>query len=202
MTSPRVDRRRFLTLGALATLAACAKPEPPIPSFAEIGFQGQPQITFKVAAIDVIQEYRPPLTLPNVEHIFPVPPAQMAAAWARDRLRASAGTSTGRYLIKRASVVETLLPLSTGISAAFKKEQARRYDADLEVEFQIVNDQGGIDGTVSVRVTRRQTVGEDASRAEIQQAWYDMTKAMGNELGGQLSGLIAAKLSRFLTVSQ
>ncbi|MEJ0072464.1 MAG: hypothetical protein WDO24_31495 [Pseudomonadota bacterium] len=110
-----------------------------------------------MSRIEVVREYAPPLRAPNVDHEFPVPPMRMAEQWAQDRLTAAGGPGELRYVIKRASVVETSLPRTTGIRGAFTNDQTQRYDAVVEVEIEVRNERGYRDGIVSARAERRQT---------------------------------------------
>jgi len=186
-----------LLCGALLT--GCTEPPPPSRRFAEITFQQYPKFNFTVGKIEIVREYVPPLHAPNVDHLFPVPPVQMAEQWARDRLVAAGGTDVLRYVIKRASVVESELPKTTGIRGAFTNEQAERYDAVVEVEIEIRNERGYRDGVASARAERRQTVAEDISPADRDKTWFAMTEALGRDLNGELERNIQAGLPRFLT---
>jgi hypothetical protein len=191
-----------LLCGALlcgAPLSGCTQPPPPSRRFAEITFQQYPKFNFSVGKIEIVREYVPPLHAPNVDHLFPVPPLQMAEQWARDRLVAAGGTDVLRYVLKRASVVESELPKTTGIRGAFTNEQAERYDAVVEVEIEIRTERGYRDGVASARAERRQTVAEDISPADRDQTWFAMTEALGRDLNGELERNIQSGLPRFLT---
>src|SRR3546814_2994630 len=63
----------------------------------------------------VIDAYRSPGTAPNVEHLFPSPPATAMARWASDRLEAVGTNGSAIFTILRADVVEVLLERTTGI---------------------------------------------------------------------------------------
>jgi hypothetical protein len=182
-----------------ALLAGCTQPPPPSPKHADITFQQFPKYNFAVGRIEIVREYAPPLRAPNVDHLFPVPPMQMAEQWARDRLVAAGGTGELRYVIKRASVVESQLPKTTGIRGAFTNEQTQRYDAVVEVELEVRNERGYRDGIASARAERRQTVGEDISLADREKTWFAMTEALGRDLNQELERNIQTGLARFLT---
>ena len=145
-----------------------------------------------------MREYAPPLRAPNVDQLFPVTPMQMAEQWARDRLVAAGGTGELRYVIKRASVVESQLPKSTGIRGAFTNEQTERYDAVVEVEIEIRNERGYRDGIASARAERRQTVAEDISLADREKTWFAMTEGLGRDLNQEIERNIKSGLPRFL----
>jgi hypothetical protein len=194
-----IARRDLLTALALApALAACTKPAPPGAQFADITFQQYPRFTFGVSRIEIVREYVPPATAPNVDHLFPVPPLRMAEHWARDRLAAVGGPGELRYVIKRASVVETQLPRTTGIRGAFTNEQSQRYEALVEVELEVRNERGYRDGLVTARAERRQSVLEDISLAERERVWFGITEALGRDLNQELERNIQVGLVRFL----
>jgi hypothetical protein len=185
-------------LGPPALLAGCTPPAPPGQRFADITFQQYPKFEFAVGRVEIVREYVPPLAAPNVDHLFPVPPLRMAEQWARDRLGAAGGPGELRFVIKRASVVESSLPRTTGIRGAFTTDQSQRYDAVVEVEIEIRNERGYRDGVVSARAERRQSVAEDVSLAERERTWFAMTEALGRDLNQELERNIQSGLPRFL----
>jgi hypothetical protein len=196
-------RNRFAALlfGALACTAlptGCTPTPPPSPRFADITFQQFPKFTFAVGRIEIVRDYVPPLRAPNVDHQFPVPPIQMAEQWARDRLVAAGGTDELRYVIKRASVVESQLPKTTGIRGAFTKDQAQRYDGVVEVEIEIRSERGYRDGVAAARFDANQTVGEDISLANRERVWFRLTEELGKGLNQELERSIQSGLTRFL----
>jgi hypothetical protein len=197
MTAPRAP---LLVLLLGLALAGCTKPAPPGAQFADITFQQFPRFNFAVGRIEIVREYVPPMSAPNVEHQLPAPPLQMAERWARDRLAAVGGPGELRYVIKRASVVETQLPRTTGIRGAFTNDQTQRYEAVVEVEVEVRNERGYRDGLVTARAERRQTVLEDVSLAERERTWFTMTEALGRDLNQELERNIQIGLVRFLAV--
>jgi len=195
MTSARM---LFLALLAGGSLAGCASPPPPSQRFADITFQQFPKIELAVAKIEIVREYEPPLKPPNVDHLFPVPPLKVAEQWARDRLVAAGNSGELRYIIKRASVVESQLPMTTGVRGAFTTQQAQRYDAVIEVEIAIRDDHGYREGIATARVDRSQTVAEDITLAAREQVWFRMTEDLGRDLNKELESRIRDGLPRFL----
>jgi hypothetical protein len=183
-------------LGA-GLVAGCSQPASMGPRFPDITFQQYQPFTFAVGQVEIVPEYVAPLAPPNVDHLFPVPPLRMAEQWARDRLVAGGGPGEVRFVIKRASVVETELPRTTGIRGAFTKDQSQRYEAVVEVEVEVRNDRGYRDGIASARAERRQTVAEDISLAERERIWFTMTEALARDLNAELERNIQTGLPRF-----
>ena len=76
--------------------------------YSEPRFQTRAPIELNVEKVDIISEFVPSFTRPNVEHLFPVSIEKSAKIWAEDRLKAD-GFGTNRvaeYIIKDASVTE------------------------------------------------------------------------------------------------
>jgi hypothetical protein len=175
---------------ALALLASCATPPPPRPIFADLRYTAEPPIRLEVSAIEIRDEYQAPFKAPNVDHLFPVPPAKAAENWAHDRLKATGKTGRAIFILKNASVTETELPKSQGLTGALTTEPAQRYDLALQATVEIVDDRGLPIRTANVSTTRSQSVLEDISPNQRDQAWYDMTKAAMAEFGPQLASEI------------
>jgi hypothetical protein len=186
----------ILALAALA-LAGCSSAPPPPPRFPEIVFSGEP-IKLAVAAIDIVEAYQPPLAKPHVEHLFPISPEHMAARWPKDRLVPAGGSLRARYTVKEAGVTEIELPRTEGIRGVFTKDQGWRYDAALDVVLDIVDERGFAVGTVTAHAERSQTVAEDVTLAQRDEAWYAMTQAMAKDLNAELERNIRANLARFI----
>ncbi len=175
---------------ALALLAGCATPPPPRPIFVDLRYTAEPAIRLEVGAIEIRDEYQAPFKSPNVDHLFPVPPAKAAENWAHDRLKATGKTGRAVFILKNASVTETELAKSQGLTGALTTEPAQRYDLALQATVEIVDDRGLPIRTANVSTTRSQSVLEDISPNEREQAWYDMTKAAMADFGPQLASEI------------
>jgi hypothetical protein len=125
-------RRCFLLLPTIALLAACDTP-PGRQTFATLTFQDRPPLRLDVAQVEIVEAYKAPGTAPNVDHLFPQKPVDVAAAWGRDVLRATGERGMATYTVVDASATQTALPRTTGMSQLFKTEQSDRYDLRIEV---------------------------------------------------------------------
>src|SRR5262249_58128982 len=132
----------------LWALAACVPPATN-PSSPDIRFTDQPKLRLDVATIEVVDDYHPTFQAPNVAHLFPVPPQRAAENWAHDRLEATGTTRRARVRILDASVKETELPRSQGLSATFTKEQSERYDGVIEIAIDILDERGFAEPSLS-----------------------------------------------------
>lgn len=184
-----------MALALAATIAACAATTEP-PKYPEIRFQDKPPIALTVETVELIDEYAPPLKLPNVEHEFPISPAEVASSWARDRLSAAGGSATARVSILEASVIERELETTKGVAGLVKDEQAQQYDATLNVRIEVMADDGARAFT-SVKIERSRTVPESVTLNEREQIYYEMSKALGQDLDREMEKAIRQHLNEY-----
>ncbi len=184
----RFFRQIFLLLAAFA-LAACETPTPKI-TFPEITFQHKPPFTLDVREISFEQLYQPPSRPPNVDHLFPVRPADAVARWGRDRLRAAGSTGRVRYVVREASVVVVPLKKKGGLEGMVTIDQSERYDARLVVEVHLNTDERRSLAMITVEVVRSQTTAEDISLNEREKVWFDMTEALMRDFDAKLEQTI------------
>ncbi|MFQ6018383.1 MAG: hypothetical protein ACE5KF_09315 [Kiloniellaceae bacterium] len=198
-------RRLRLLVRAVAALfgglmlAACAGP-PPKAGFPEIAFGHLPPIKLDVREVIVERAYLPPNKAPNVEHLFPVQPAEAAARWARDRLAAAGPTRRARFIVREAAVTETALKTKGGLEGALTIEQSQRYDARILVELRIVGGDGRTEGRVTVQAERSVTVPENITLSARERAWFELTEDIMTDLNGQLERTIRSVLFRYLVI--
>lgn len=179
-----VSRRGLCVLLPGLLLAGCArKPPPDLP---DLTFTRLRPIRLDAATLQIIDSYRPPARRPNVEHLFPVPPALAAERWAKDRLRAAGPAGTARFEVLRGDVVEV------------PGGSMDRYEAVLEVRLDLASADGRRTGEVSARARRTQTVARDAPLGERERLWFDMTEALMRDLDAQLERQIADHLQAFV----
>jgi hypothetical protein len=177
----------LLALTVTGTLAACESP-PPRPTFPDIRFTGERPIRLAVAGVDVQSSFKPSFQAPHVEHLFPVPPARAMENWAHDRLVAGGGGARARFVIADASVIEVeLKKKEEGITGAFTKQPAQRYDATVAATLEIVDDHGVPVRSISVKASRSQSVLEGVTPNDRDKIWYDMTTALMADFDQQMS---------------
>jgi hypothetical protein len=184
----------FLLLGPLA---GCETPATK-PSFPDIRFTDEPRLRLDVAAVEIENDFHPSFHAPNVEHLFPIPPEHAMENWARDRLEATGTLRRARVRIIDASVKETELPRTKGLTGAFTTDQAERYDASVEMGVDLLNDRGFVDRTISAKATRSQSVAEGITPNQRDKAWYAMTKELMAELDRELERQIRDNFSFYV----
>jgi hypothetical protein len=179
-------------------LAACETP-PSQNNFAEITFGHLPEIKLNVGEIVYESRYKAPEALPNVDHVFPVPPARAAERWAHDRLRAVGSDNKAVFILKDASVTEEHLATKGGIKGAFTTEQTERYKARMDVEIQIVDNFGNALSNITANVERTTTTPEDLSLREREKVWFRLTEDVMRDLDMQLDPAIKRVFFPYLT---
>jgi len=184
-----------MVLGA-GLLAACAQTPPPEP-LPEQTFAHLDSIKLNVASVEIVENYVPPLRGPNIEHLFPQPPSQVARRWAEDRLRALGTEGRAQFVIDTASVVETRLKVEKGLRGAVTIDQATRYDATLTVTLEIRNDRGFRQAFATASAERSQTVPEDLTVNERRAIQHQLIEDVMIDLNATLEAKIAEFLSAY-----
>ena len=179
-------------------LSGCTPP--PVRHLETISYSERPPIRLDVREIEIRRTYRPPNAAPNVDHMFPVPPAAGAQLWAADRLRAAGPQRRALFIVQEAPVIEIPLARSNGLTGTFTIEQSERYEAHLVAELQILADDGRIEASVTVEVTHHRTVPENLTFNERVEVWHEMTRSLLDEMDRQLDATIAEALTAYLVL--
>jgi hypothetical protein len=179
------------------SLASCQATAPTL-VFPELTFQHMKSLSLNVAKLETMSSYKPPMSAPNVDHLFHTSPAGALGRWAEDRLRAVGKNGFARFTIIEASVTETPLDMKKGIIGAFTKDQSERYDAVLEAKLEIFDDSDLSVGFARAKVTRSVTVREDSSVNQREQAWFHLTEELVRDIDAELQKNISMYLSRWL----
>lgn len=187
--------RAGIAIIALVAAACTSTPPPtiefPLPDFRSIG-----PIALEIAELDVSSDYAAPLTQPNVDHEFPVTLSSAATSWANGRLSAVGVTGRADFIIEDASVTETALDTTGGVTGLLKDELAYRYDGRLAVR--LIVTRGHDTGEVEVVVTRSQTMLENVTVNERTAIWYQMMDQMMVDLNTEMETNIDLYLQAFI----
>ena len=189
---------RCVVVAALAVMVAACEATTVQPHYPTITFSHLAPVNIDVATVEYVDRYVPPQQAPNVDHLFPVPPSTVAARWAQDRLLATGVTRRARVVLVTASVTETPLAKTTGLTGTFTIDQVARYDATAEMRVEIVTDSGVVEGRANAIATRSRTVPEDITLNQRDQIWYEMAEALMRDLDGQLTKNIRLHLGRWV----
>jgi hypothetical protein len=137
--------------------------------------------------LDIRNADTSPATYPYVTQQAPVPYDQAIRAWAAQRFMLTGGSvNTLRVTMRKGSITEKLLPVSHGISAWFKKEQGADYTGTLEVDVAIVDPNGKVLTSADGNSFATQSVREDATSADRQNAWLAIVKMTFDNLDNDL----------------
>ena len=194
-------RRRVLMLlgGACAAAVAGCSAAPDDGLVATPAFQQQGGIALAVSRIEVVEAYTPPLRPPNVEHNFPITPAQAARVWVDQRLRAAGGEHFARVTIRDASVVAEELPGTGGLRGLFVDDQNVRYHARLQVEIEIRKDRVIQRYAFAVaEIARSRTLQESASVSEREETFQVILDFLVAELDREMTDQIKTYLHPFV----
>ena len=184
-------------LVAVILLAGGCIEAPPAPQYPDITFTDKPKIQMAVGKVEVVDKYLPPGRRPNVEHEFPVRPAAMLARWVSDRLQATGGPAVVRVIINDAAATETNLDTTKGIKGLFKDQRAQRYDVGLDVRVEV--EEGGFTRAhADAQAKRSRTVAESITLSDREQVYYEITKALGQDIDAELEMNIRQFLAAYL----
>jgi hypothetical protein len=189
-----VDRRGALgaALGGLSALvlAACAgTPASPNPT---VTFSHLSPIRFNASEVQFVDNYRPPLAAPNVEHQFQQTPAAAVRDWSRARLAAAGQAGTVRVTVVEGSVKEVQLPTRQGLAGAFYNEENVRYDGVVEVNIEFTP-RAGVNVEPSqarARAVRTTTMLESATVNQRNQVYVNLLRGLMEDLDQQLVGVM------------
>lgn len=171
---------RFLAIVTLlmtTALFGCAK-APPNPVYPEITFQHLNPLYLNVGEIKIIDEFKPPLKLPHVEHELPVSIDQSVRNWVRDRLRTTGNSgAVATVTIKDASAVEKGLQKETGLKGIITKDQSELYEFHLLVELKITEISGS-SAFVTAEATRSKSVPEGITLNQREKMYFTQVEAL------------------------
>ncbi|KJV10896.1 hypothetical protein VZ95_01945 [Elstera litoralis] len=189
----------LLLATGIGSLAGCADPAKPAP--AAFTPSGQ-SWNLLVDRLEVEVAYVAPKAAPNIDHSLSPTPTQAAELWARRKLvprGAPAPGTIARFIIRRASIVETPLATPGGLRGMIVDDAAFRYDAILEADLEIRNATGFRDRQISVRQDASRTVKERATFDERKAAWIELTNDLVEQMGRSFDQAIPANFGPVLT---
>jgi hypothetical protein len=185
-------------IGLVFALAACASVPPPRPIYPQLTYRHLPSIKLNVGRIVVEDAYTPPLKAPNVEHEFPVSPADAAGRWPTDRIQTVGQSGSVKVTLREASVVEVPLKKTEGLTGVVTADQSERYEGKIVMEIEVRSEAGDKEAFISAIVKRSRTVPEDINLNDREKVFFEMTEAMMNDINAELERQIQQHLTRYL----
>lgn len=188
---------KVLSAITIMFLTACAGNQDvaEVRRYTEPRFDNQKAIELNVNKINIVSEFTPSFTRPNVEHLFPVSIEKTARFWANDRLEAVDFSSArvAEFIIKDASVVEQ----EEKASQLFHKDSLK-YRATLSVVLKISSDKGQSQAQTSIEAWRELTMPIDTSIEDKERYWNEMVYKLFDEFNVQMEQNINQYLNMFV----
>jgi len=173
---------KLLLVCLTAVFVASCETSLPTNAFPELRYSHLRPIQLDAVRVEVVQQYKSTGVRPNVEHEFPHRPAEVAARWATDRLKATGTRNIVRVTILKGAVVEVPLAPTKGIKRLFTIDQSEQYDGTLSVRVEIIGPGGKVLAYVASDSKQSRSVPEDITLADRERTWFRMTEAMMNDL--------------------
>tara|TARA_Y100001960_G_C14641941_1_gene811330 strand:- start:524 stop:1129 length:606 start_codon:yes stop_codon:yes gene_type:complete len=195
-----MGRRTFytlLTLGSLLLSIACETP---------VATRELPSLTFvhlrpfklDVASIEIVNQFKSPMTPPNIEHRLPTPPATALIRWARDRLKAVGDSNKLKIFIEEASATETPLNLDKSLKGHLTKQQSHAYSISLRATLLLTNAHGVGLASAKATATRSTTIREDLSINERERVWFNLIDRLMSDFNQQIEVSLQQHLGNWL----
>lgn len=181
-------------------MSACASmnAEEETSNYREPRFTNLEPIDLKVKKIEVISEFTPSFTRPNVEHLFPISIEKTAKIWARDRLKAVdfGSDKIATVIIKDASVTEEI----EKAQEMFTKDRIK-YRANLDVVIRVSDLKSLSKAETEVIAWRELIIPADTDIAEKEQYWNSMVTKLFNEFNAKMDQNIRRYLNMYIANS-
>lgn len=158
-------------------------------------FQTNAPIALDVEKVNVVSEFVPSFTRPNVEHLFPVSVEKSAKVWAEDRLKAD-GFSSNRiaeYIIKDASVTEEIEK-----SEEILQKDRLKYRANLSVVLKITDRANMSAAETTINAWRELKMPIDTKISEKEKYWNDMVNKLMEEFNNRMEQNINEYLNMYV----
>ena len=187
-----------LSVGAALMVGGCANkvPQPEAPQFR---FTDAPPFNVQGTNVLIENAYVPPAALPSVEGAFSTTPADIARAWARDKIRAKGGAGRVVMRILEASVVEEGLPTQHGFVGYLAGEQNRQFTARLKVDVLFYGDPAKekSPGRVSAEASATRPIAGNAGARGSEVDYYALLETLARDFDSALSQQMSAYLVHY-----
>ncbi len=190
-------KRIFIAVLFTAALAGCAglKSGKEIKSYNEPRYDADPKIELDVKKVEIISEFTPSFTRPNVEHLFPISIEKTARLWGRDRLEAAdyGSDKTAEYIIKDASVAEEI-----ETSEDIFTPDRLKYRATLDVIVRVYDTQSMAKAETEVVAWRELYIPANTDIAEKEKYWNGMVLKLFDEFNRKMDKNIRQYLNMYV----
>lgn len=189
--------RTLIALLSFSFLAACTQPE--LMQIEPLDVSG-PVYHLNVASVTIAKDYTAPHSLPHVEYLADIPPAEAVRKWASERLIADGQQNSLEVTIKEASILRTDIPKqTTGIEGAFTTEQTEQYNGTLDVEIKIYTPQSALPAAhLEVKAHQLLTLPDDAAPIDREHVYHQMTVELMKQVLPQLDDNIRRYFGNYI----
>lgn len=155
-------------------------------------------VVVNVSFIEFANGYRAPMGAPNVEHLFKTTPAEAVQQLLTRQLVVGGVQDTLRVTIEDASVVRTALPIKESIFGLFSKEPAEEFTGRISLKFEMFDPSAPdiIRGRASVTAARQKSLSNDASPADRDMAYHQMTQELVDDVAAQVGKTVRSTFGR------
>ncbi|MDX5931447.1 hypothetical protein [Acidiphilium acidophilum] len=171
-----------LALAAPLGLAACSSEPPVQTSFPELQYTYLPQITLKVANVEVRDDYLPGPNAAQMIALAPEAPAAVLERMAHERLIGDGSPGSAVFTIKRASLDQV----------------GDTLQGTMTVELSVDTSNGERVGYADATVSRSETAPSNESPDRMRAALYALTKRMMADMNVELQYQIQKSLPEWL----
>lgn len=184
----------FATIAAF--MLACCTASPPESAVPDLTFAQVLPVPINAGRIEILNDYISPEREPNVEHLFKTTPATAAKNLIQHEVVPAPGGLYNHILrahIVDASVVKRQLPIQKGgVDSLLSRQPDVTYDGRVTLRFEMVDENAPdiVLGHADVTATRSKTLLENASLADHDRAYFDLTEAMMNDLAQTIAGMV------------
>ena len=190
----------FCAAALVSGRAACASTDEAVPQkYNEPRFNADGIVNLKVNKVEVVSEFTPSFTRPNVEHLFPVSIEKTAKLWATDRLKAVDFSSDKQatFIIKDASVTEEVVK-----SDKLFEKDSLKYRAKLSVVLKVNDPYNFSSAETSLEAWRELTIPVDTSIEDKERYWNSMVEKLFEEFNARMQININKYLNMYVADSE
>lgn len=184
----------------LLPVGAC-QDKPPV-ELPPLSFKQYLPIHMAVADIQVVEEYKSPQQLPNVDHLIPYSPTEAMQIWAEQRLRAVGSQNKLEIIVKEGSVKVYQLPSEQHWSSLFTGMPDKRYEAVLDVEVRVYEPNAAM-SNASVRVNAKRSIiiNDSATVLERDAAFRQLINELMTMINAQLEKNMFQYMANYISFS-
>ncbi len=163
--------------------------------YCEPRFQTAAPIELNVEKVEVVSEFIPSFTRPNVEHLFPVSIEKTAKLWAEDRLKADGFSSNkiAEFIIKDASVTEEVEK-----AEELLHKDRLKYRANLSVVLKVTDKSNLSSAETTINAWRELRIPVDTNIVEKEKYWNDMVTKLFEQFNERMEKNIYEYLNMYV----